>query len=168
MWQYYFVYSSADFSANSVTLKLGPIKSAADQSDPALLSQLSPAAEQQVVSALTVLKDITSYYMYDGLQQQLIYDAGVLPALHYILRRKEEIQNPEIMTLGCQIVANLLRSPDGDTKKNDLARGDFVDALVELIEYVRLWALVTLDLSDSVSARQVPRLRRMRCLPFEP
>lgn len=115
-----------------------------------------------------MLKDITSYYMYDGLQQQLIYDAGVLPALHYILKRKEEIKNPEIMTLGCQIVANLLRSPDGDTKKNDLARGDFVDALVELIECVQLRALVSLDLSDSVSARQAPRSRRMRCLLFEP
>jgi hypothetical protein len=73
--------------------------------------------------------------MYDNLQMQVIYDAGVLPALHYILKRQDDIKNPEIITLGCQIIANVMRSPDNATR-NSLTQGDFVDALLELIGYV--------------------------------
>lgn len=87
--------------------------------------------------ALSVLKDITSFYMYDNLQMQVIYDAGTLPALHYILKRQDDIKNPEIITLACQIIANVMRSPDNATKTS-LTQGDFVDVLVGLIEYVAL------------------------------
>lgn len=73
--------------------------------------------------------------MYDNLQMQVIYDAGALPALHYILKRQDDIKNPEIITLGCQIIANVMRSPESATR-NSLTQGDFVDALLELIEYV--------------------------------
>ena len=117
-------------------MRLGPVKSVTVH-DSGPLPQLSPAAQQQVMLALSVLKDITSIYMYDNLQMQVIYDAGTLPALHFILKRQDDIKNPEIITLGCQIIANVMRSPDNATKTS-LTQGDFVDVLVELIEYVSL------------------------------
>lgn len=76
--------------------------------------------------------------MYDSLQQQVLFDAGALPALHYILKRNADIQNPEIMSLGCEVISNLLNAPDGDSKRNEVDRADMVDALVGLIEYVTI------------------------------
>lgn len=118
----------------STTLKLGPMTSGGASLDSKPLPQLSSSEEQNVVLALSMLKDVTSYFMYDSLQMQNIYDAGALPALHYILRRKDDIKTPEIMTLGCLIVSNVMQSLDPNTKKNNLTQGDFMDALVELIE----------------------------------
>lgn len=96
--------------------------------------ELSAPEEQLVVLALAMLKEITSFFMYDNLQMQNIYDSGALPALHYILRRKDDIKNPEIMTIACQIVSNVMQSLDTNTRKTSLSQGDFMDALVELIE----------------------------------
>lgn len=131
-----FIFERLTIIPVSTTLKLGPLSSAAVKPTLKPIPRLSPPEEQLVVLALAILKDVTQFYMYDNLQMQNIYDSGALSALHYILRRKDDIENPEIMTLGCQIVANVMQSLDNTTKKASLSQGDFMDALVELIEFV--------------------------------
>lgn len=89
-----------------------------------------------MILALLVLKDVTSITSgYSTFHKQLIEDSGALSALYCLLTRKDNIKNPEIMTLGCEIVANVIRSPDNSTKAS-ITQGDFVDALLQLIEYV--------------------------------
>jgi hypothetical protein len=64
----------------------------------------------------------------------VLYKAGALQALHFILRRQSDFTNQEIMTLGCRIVANLMQNPDAAGKQTTLKQEDFLDALVKLLE----------------------------------
>jgi hypothetical protein len=123
-------------SVSRVVSRVGPTESrTTNDSTPG--PQLSPAAEQQVILALSILEDFTSVYMDDDLQMQVICDAGILTALLKILTSQDEFKKPEIIAHGCQIIANVMRVVRvmDSTARNNLAQGDFVDALLELIGY---------------------------------
>lgn len=96
--------------------------------------ELSEPEEQSVILALAILKEITSLTRGDRLANEDIYDSGALPALHSILRRKDDIKNPEIMTITCQIASNVMNAFYRINPKTSLSPGDFMDVLVELIE----------------------------------
>lgn len=132
------------------------------------LLDLSPSEEHLVLLALTTLKEMTQFFLYDNLQMQNIYDAGALSALHYILRRKDDINNFEIITLGCQIVANVMQSLNYTTQNTNLSQGDFMDALVELIEYAFCALLSAIYLNRKLSVLLDRKSQHMQCPLYGP
>lgn len=117
-----------------VTLKITPLQSVETDAHAKVVVHISPLAQQRVLQALKALDNLAAYLVYDEFRRQVLYNTGALQALHFILRKQSEFSDPEIMTLGCRIVANLMQTPDSGGKQVTLKQEDFLDALVGLIE----------------------------------
>lgn len=97
------------------------------------IPELSASEDKLVILVLTMIRNTTNFSLYADLQMQTVYNSGAMATLHHILKRKDDIKNPEILSITVGIVAKAMQSLDITGKAMSLSPTDFMDVLMQII-----------------------------------